>query len=53
MQKSAMSQNMANPSMLPLPNNVQYLLSSFTLLKTSSLVTFSSQLILSLTTKGT
>jgi len=48
MQKSVVSQNMANPSMVPLPNRVHFCQSSFTLLRTSSLVTLSSQLIFSI-----
>ena len=48
MQKSIVSQNMANPSMYPFPNSVQYLLSWFTLLGTSLLVTLLSQLIFSI-----
>ena len=45
LQKSAMSQNVANPLMFSLPNRVQ---SSFTLLRTSSLVTLSTQPVISI-----
>ena len=47
MQKSVMSQNMANPSMFPLPIQFSNCLSSCTLLKISSVVTLSSHLFLS------
>ena len=48
MQKSIVSQNMAHPSLFPLPNRVQYLPVFVYSLRTSSLVTLSSQLIFSI-----
>ena len=48
MQNSAVSQNMANPSMFPLQNRVQYLPDFVYSLRTYSLVTLSSQLIFSI-----